>query len=228
MSAQGWWAVEDVLVLLLALTCLLWVTQEWRAKRLVRLLAASFLAIVSTIAVLAGVRVGVASGSSMAPTLANWNLTLVSVPWWTTHPAVVPGEVVVFAVADGLASGPEKILAKRVVAVEGQALAYQAGQLTIDGQDLALDWQGPNPAGKPPATQWKKIQLGDRRFSVWAPLASLPGARVSHKLGKGEVFVIGDHWAASRDSREFGPIPVKGIRGKVLAAWSWENGWTRL
>ena len=226
MSAQGWWWWEDALVLALALTCTAWAAQEWRSRRMARTVLAGLATLVSMIMLLGGFRVGVASGMSMAPSLSQWNITLVSLPWWGQSSLPHPGHVVVFSVTDP-DTGLPQTLAKRVVAVEGQRLQYRAGQLKVNGQELTQAWEG-QTASKPAGTVWKHVQLGRVPVAVWAPLSGMPDISVDRQLSKDQVFVLGDHWANSWDSRNFGPIPAGAIRGRVVAAWSWEKGWKGL
>lgn len=226
MSAQGWWWLEDALVLALAFTCAAWFIQEWRSRRMARTVLAGLMALVSMLMLMGGFRIGVASGMSMAPSMSSWNITLVSLPWWGRSPLPRPGHVVVFSVTDP-ATGLPQTLAKRVVAVEGQHLQYRSGRLRVNGQELTQDWEGQR-ARKPAGTVWKHVRLGSTLVAVWAPMSGLPDVSVDRQLAVGQVFVLGDHWANSWDSRNFGPIPAQGIRGRVVAAWSWENGWKGL
>jgi signal peptidase I len=39
---------------------------------------------------------------------------------------------------------------------------------------------------------------------------------VKIKIPKEHIFVLGDNWERSVDSRHFGPVPLKNIQGKVL------------
>ncbi|RKX78436.1 MAG: signal peptidase I [Spirochaetes bacterium] len=50
----------------------------------------------------------------------------------------------------------------------------------------------------------------------WSENLPLSGMMDSIVLGEGQYFVLGDNRSASNDSRYWGPIPVKNIRGKAF------------
>ncbi|KAK1766126.1 LexA/Signal peptidase [Phialemonium atrogriseum] len=53
------------------------------------------------------------------------------------------------------------------------------------------------------------------------------GSEAMIQVPKGHCWVVGDNLPASRDSRQFGPVPMALVRGKVIArAWPpWEFKW---
>ncbi|MFH9978981.1 signal peptidase I [Streptomyces sp. NPDC017179] len=84
-------------------------------------------------------------------------------------------------------------LVKRVVAVAGDTVGIEDGVLVVDGR---------------PVTE----TAIDRRALdglYYGP------AHVPH----GTVFVLGDNRRHSVDSRQFGPVPVGEVRGRVLLRW---------
>lgn len=83
---------------------------------------------------------------------------------------------------------PTLDLVKRVVAVGGQVLEKRAGHYLVDGRVVA----GPCPGDWPP---W------------WSP---------PRTLAPDEIWVLGDNRCESRDSRLFGPVPLRLVRGRVL------------
>ena len=107
------------------------------------------------------------------------------------------------AKAGGAASG--RLLVKRVVAVGPAAVALVDGQLLVDGSPRREPWLDPDLRGA--------VRLRERTVT------------------EGEVFVLGDNRLplASRDSRNFGPLAVASIRGRLVAAlqWPWNrvDGW---
>lgn len=82
---------------------------------------------------------------------------------------------------------------KRVAATGPATVAMSRGELSVDGR--------PVPAPVP-------SQAG---------ASDLPPT----DLGPGELFVLGDDRRplASRDSRDYGPLPAAAVRGRVVAAW---------
>lgn len=55
------------------------------------------------------------------------------------------------------------------------------------------------------------------RASLWRDVPYRPGANAGHSwsLGPDECFVLGDHPAASTDSRQWGPIPLSRLRHRL-------------
>lgn len=153
-------------------------------------------------AVLAGVALGYLSftfgiavlriaGSSMEPALHAGSIILVVRPGLdsllTGSAGPRNGDVVVVTVPRSTSR-----VVKRVVATGGQSVAMLDGLVVVDGEPTAA-------------------------AAVSAPLAghhSFPPRLVPH----GHVFVLGDNRMplASRDSRDFGPVPVSAVRGRVL------------
>ena len=86
--------------------------------------------------------------------------------------------------------GPsERLRVKRVVGVPGDQLRVGA-EVYINGRQL----HEPYAHGETPARQYRGV----------------------NQLGPGEYFVIGDHRAASTDSRDFGPVRAEHVQG---VAW---------
>ncbi|MGV9255371.1 signal peptidase I [Streptomyces sp. NPDC003697] len=84
-------------------------------------------------------------------------------------------------------------LVKRVAAVAGDTVGIEDGVLTVDGR----------PVTEPSI---------DRRAldGLYYGPAHVPD---------GTVFVLGDNRRHSVDSRQFGPVPVGQVRGRVLLRW---------
>lgn len=59
-------------------------------------------------------------------------------------------------------------------------------------------------------------RMGGELVDSWNSPESWPVENGPYKVPEGEVFVLGDNYAHSEDSRKFGPVPVTQILGKVI------------
>jgi len=84
-----------------------------------------------------------------------------------------------------------QLLVKRVAAVAGDQVGIADGVLVVNGNPVAERYVDQN--------------LMD---SVYFGPVTVP---------RGAVFVLGDNRSSSIDSRDFGPVPVADVRGRVLA-----------
>jgi signal peptidase I len=101
------------------------------------------------------------------------------------------GDVIIFRVPARV-SKTRALVVKRVIGLPGDHVACcnSRGRITVDGRALDESYLYP---GDPPS-----------RF------------RFSATVGRGQVWVMGDHRNISVDSREWGAIPASGIVGRVL------------
>ncbi len=125
---------------------------------------------------------------SMAPTLEVGDRLLVA-KFSYRFGSPSPGDVVVFKTPPSLRPAQTSELIKRVVAVGGQMIEAQDGQLVVDGRPLKEEYLP-----------------SDVRTSDFAPV----------HVPAGYVFVMGDNRSASQDSRSFGAVPQSEIVGRAL------------
>ena len=154
-------------------------------------------------------------GHSMQPTLTGEEYLLVNkltyfrldmerlarlVPLWDapegegkfapfSHPPE-RGNVIVFHAPNN----PEKDFVKRVVGLPGERVRISDGKVFINGAEL------PEP------------YLDGRKRS--GSMDCIPKA-ANCRLGENEYFVMGDNRGSSNDSRDWGPVPLSSIVGKV-------------
>ncbi len=129
----------------------------------------------------------VVRGQSMEPTLHDNERVIVEKISYRLLGGPRRGDVVVLTVP----GNPDRLI-KRVVALGGETIAIQGGQILIDGIPLAESWA---------------VRLGGPDY----PPTTVP---------EGYVFVLGDNRGHSNDSRSFGPVPVKNVIGRaVLIYW---------
>jgi signal peptidase I len=101
------------------------------------------------------------------------------------------GDVVVVRVPPAV-SGTSSVFVKRVIGLPGDNVACcdSGGRVTVNGKPLDETYLY---RGDPPSRS---------TFSV--------------RLGRGEIWVMGDHRTISVDSRKWGPVPLSGVVGRVV------------
>lgn len=124
-------------------------------------------------------------GTSMLPRLENHDRLFINKFVYRVSP-ISRGDVVVFHYP----RDPEKSYIKRVIALPGDHLAIERGQVWLDG--------------KPLAEPYVPDEYRDMR--------SLPETVIPADT----YFMMGDHRSISSDSREFGPVERDLIYGKAV------------
>ena len=149
------------------------------------------------------------ANDSMSPTLMAGELVWV----WRGPPAhVQPGSVVLYDISDVRSI-------KRVVAEEGQIVELSAGALFVDGQGVR---KGSELVAVERDCRVSEVR-GERE--QWGELGAviLPGGDApSETIPENHVYILGDHRAASSDSRQWGPVPSAAVEGVV-----WRVVWSR-
>ncbi len=137
--------------------------------------------------------------SSMEPTIENGAVVRYELLSEDNAGAVRRGEVVV--VKPPLETKRNEWL-KRVVALEGDVVEIREDRMFVNGEVVLAEY-GRHPAERDPPNgeKYRSSPTG----STQAPVA----------VPAGTVFVIGDNWENSMDSRHFGPIPLESIVGIV-------------
>jgi len=108
------------------------------------------------------------------------------------------GDVVIFPSPEE----PDKDLIKRVIAVEGDLVEERKKEIFVNGKALSE-----------PYVQHTDRFLSDRRDNF--------GPRL---VPKGKVFTMGDNRDESYDSRYWGYVDMKDIKGKAFVIyWSWDR-----
>ncbi len=144
---------------------------------------------------LSAVELHTVRGDSMSPSLCTGDRLLVNRKAYAASGPERGDMVIIHSPGDG---GPR--LLKRIVALPGEEVHFLDGMLCIDGEHLAEPYLEGLPAAP---------GLGDRRW----------------RLGVDQYFTLGDNRAHSTDSRQYGPVELASIAGKVwfrcwpLSAW---------
>ena len=129
-------------------------------------------------------------GFSMQPTLQNNERLLVNKFIYDfTQPKI--GQIIVFLPP---IPGDTQDFVKRVIAVAGDTVDMRNGIVYINGV------RQPEP--------WLPASYRDH-YTMAQPLT----------VPTGDVWVLGDHRGASEDSRIFGFVPIRRIRGQAILVW---------
>jgi signal peptidase I len=125
--------------------------------------------------------------TSMQPTLAPGDRILAV----EGSSGIRRGDIAVLRVPASV-SGTDDLFVKRVIGLPGDHVACcnAKGQVTVNGKALAENYLYP----------------GDRPSRT----------TFSFTVGKGEIWVMGDHRNISVDSRKWGPVPLSGVVGRVI------------
>jgi signal peptidase I len=125
--------------------------------------------------------------TSMQPTLAPGDQLLAV----QGSSGIRRGDIVVLRVPASV-SGTDDLFVKRVIGLPGDHVACcnAKGQVTVNGKALSENYL--YPGERPSRT----------RFSA--------------TVGKGEIWVMGDHRNISVDSRKWGEVPLRGVAGRVI------------
>ncbi len=125
----------------------------------------------------------VVRGQSMEPTLWDNERVVVEKVSYRLLGGPRRGDVIVLRLP-----GAHDMLIKRVVALGGETVAVQGGQVVVDGV---------------PLTEWWAVRQGGPDY----PPTLVP---------EGHVFVMGDNRGHSNDSRSFGPVSLTSIIGHAV------------
>ena len=114
----------------------------------------------------------------------------------------------------------ENMSISRIVALPGETVEIKKGQIYVDQRRLDSFYGRAHRIGSDIEGLKKElVKHPDDRMKQNLELAikGLESEQMdAFRVPDGHVFVIGDDWFRSFDSRHFGPLPIESIQGKVL------------
>ena len=168
--------------------------------------------------------------SSMSPTIIKGDRILVNkVTQGDKSPQY--GDLVVFRNPGAGA----RVFVKRVVALEGDEVELKSGKVLVNGKPLKTvqdPTEGPR-YGPPSGDTYVELNAGRRYRILLDDESRLSESQKKHRemqsltVPARSVFVLGDHRDRSRDSRNFGVIPVGDILGYPQYIYWPSQSWSR-
>lgn len=103
----------------------------------------------------------------------------------------------------------------RVVGIEGETVEIKNGQVFIDGKKLDTFYSKALNRGMRQEEYFEKVDTANRGDEEsWKEYFATTMEPV--KVEENTVFVLGDNWWRSTDSKDFGILPMDAVEGKVL------------
>jgi len=110
------------------------------------------------------------------------------------------GDIVVFK-APKEASPKRKNFVKRVIALPGERVKINDGHIYINGERVT----------SPPEIA-DRIYRNNRVFGNYGTIREV-------RVPEGHIYVLGDNSGSSRDSRAWGYVPIRDVKGPAVAVW---------
>ena len=96
--------------------------------------------------------------------------------------------------------------------VKGDIVVCSVNGETYVGRIAAIENDVVNMDGSGALTVNGTVQTGE----IIYPTVAKPGIEYPYRVPEGSVFLLGDYRTAATDSRDFGPISLKDVKGKVI------------
>ncbi|MEC0240334.1 signal peptidase I [Paenibacillus dokdonensis] len=117
----------------------------------------------------------------------------------------------------------EEMSISRVVALPGETIKIKAGQIYVNDRKLNSFYGHAHRIGSDISALKKSLEekgdtlSAEMKQNIENMIRTMESEQLGPvKIPDGDVFVVGDDWFRSFDSRHFGSLPAKMIQGKVL------------
>ncbi len=138
------------------------------------------------------------------------------------------GDVIVFRYPEN----PDIDYIKRVVGVPGDKITYRDKVIYLNGEPVKVQ-----PLGRY-AKNPRYMELREKLGEVTHNILNFPGMNMSPPVDttvpEGHYFVMGDNRDNSKDSRYWGFVPDKNLKGRAFLIWmhkkegEWPSQWSRI
>lgn len=128
----------------------------------------------------------IVDGNSMVPTLHSKDYVIINKQAYNFGEPE-RGDIVVFPHLEG--SGETRLYIKRVIALPGDHLEINNGNVYLNGKEQSEDY---------------------------IPEEAQTEGNIDYVISDGEIFVMGDNRENSSDSRYFGTVAIEDVTGKVF------------
>lgn len=169
-----------------------------------------------------------------------------NIPSASMAPAILPGDYVLCdkrAYVDGPPRRGDLVIfqnpnnrsmsmLKRIIALPGDIIEVRSGRAWVNGQDLsqAATAEAVSIAEPVPAIQGLGVteRNGQASYVVLVSENDGPGRDLApFTVPNGHCFVLGDNRPESMDSRDFGPVPLSDLQGRVESIYLPAASWSR-
>jgi signal peptidase I len=155
------------------------------------------------------------------------NESVVDLKYYDRHP-INRGDIVYYQPPDELKERMGDYDISRVIGLPGEKVKIEKGQVYINGMLLNAFYGRAHRLGFDLIGLKKALERSDLeeriRKNIENQVSIMQNATLKEiEIPENAVFLVGDDWFRSNDSRGFGPISMESIKGKVLGEVSGSN-----
>ena len=118
---------------------------------------------------------------------------------------------------------PDTDYIKRIIGLPGDQLSIIDGHIYLNGKSVPVDFKGAYNGKQRDLvggrTNLSLEKMGDKEYSILNLSKSTPKRPINITVPEGQYFVMGDNRDHSSDSRYWGFLPDKFLKGRALFVW---------